>query len=262
MGMLMNPAVQGGMAEGAVLTGGMPAAGAAGGTMDPDFPGGGRGPRSRRAAAAAAAAALAAGMKTAANVVTQTYRDNEDKDQKCKTFPYSQKGTECKGGKAHHMVPDRAWRSPGTRGKWTNVPPIDDALSNARESIPVIGQRYKGGYYYTKMDEGSGLCICLSEKDHSDVHDIYDEEEESLGKRKKPQYIAKLEELEKLAAEKISEITGCNKEQLFQDMKNHHDKLGLDDNTLVRADPRGRSGLSVEEMGKNVSAQKPGKLDL
>ncbi|WP_208909779.1 hypothetical protein [Paracidovorax avenae] len=260
----MNPAVQGGMAEGAVLTGagGMPAmgAGAGAGTMDPDFPGGGRRPGTRGAAAAAAAAALASGIKSAANVATQVYRDNQDKDQKCKTFPYSQRATECKGGKAHHMVPDRAWRSPGTRGKWTNIPPIDDAINNARESIPVVGQLYKGGYYYTKMDEGSGLCICLSDKDHSDVHDIYDEEEETLGKGKDPQYVVNLVELERLAAEKISEITGCSEGQLFQDMKNHHDKLGLGDDTLVRADPRGKSGLSIEEMGKRVSSQKPGKI--
>lgn len=257
----MNPVVQGGMSQGTVLTGAGGATAAGAGTLDPDFPGGGRRPGSRGAAAAAAAAALAAGMKTAANVVTQTYRDNQDEDRKCKTFPYSQKGTECKGGKAHHMVPDRAWRSPGTRGKWTDVPPIDEALSNARESIPVIGERYKGGYYYGKMDEGSGLCICLSAKDHTEVHDLYDKEEERIGKSNTPQYTEKLIKLEELAAEKIAEVTGCSREKLLQDMKDHHENLGFGDNTLVRADPRGTSGLSVEKMGEHVTRKTPGKID-
>ncbi|XDF35075.1 hypothetical protein RBH89_23155 [Paracidovorax avenae] len=261
----MNPAVQGGMAEGAVLTGagGMPAmgAGAGAGTLDPDFPRGGRRPGTRGAAAAAASAALASGIKSAANVATQVYRDNQDKDQKCKTFPYSQRATECKGGKAHHMVPDRAWRTPGSRGKWTNIPPLDDAINTARESIPVVGDLYKGGYYYANMDEGKGLCICLSSDDHDEVHQNYDPEERSIGTKNKPQFTATLIELEKLASKVISEVTGCDEETLLQAMRAHHEKLGFEDDRLLRADPSGRSGITIEKMGGYVGRRTPGKID-
>lgn len=261
----MNPAVQGGMAEGAVLTGagGMPAmgAGAGAGTMDPDFPGGGRRPGTRGAAAAAAAAALASGIKSAANVATQVYRDNQDKDQKCKTFPYSQRATECKGGKAHHMVPDRAWRTPGSRGKWTNIPPIDEAINTARESLPVVGDLYKGGYYYSNMDEGKGLCICLPDEEHKKVHKRYDPLEREVGISGDPEYTAKLITLEDLAAGEISKVTGCSKEELLQGMKDYHEKLGFKDDTLLRADPGGKSGLTIEKMGDLVGKKKPGKID-
>lgn len=262
----MNPAVQGGMAEGAVLTGGggMPAmgagAGAGAGTMDPDFPGGGRRPGTRGAAAAAAAAALASGIKSAANVATQVYRDNQDKDQKCKTFKYSEKATECKGGKAHHMVPDRAWRTPGSRGKWTNIPPIDYALNEARESIPIIGERFKGGYYYEKMDEGKGLCICLSSKDHTKVHDSYDKTEKLLGESNVPEFTATLLELEQLAAKSISKITGCDEQVLLKDMQKHHRDLDFKDDTLLRADPSGKSGLTIDKMKDILYGKSSGKI--
>jgi len=262
----MNPAVQGGMAEGAVLTGagGMPAMGAGAnagaGTMDPDFPGGGRRPGTRGAAAAAAAAALASGIKSAANVATQVYRDNQDKDQKCKTFPYSQRATECKGGKAHHMVPDRAWRTPGSRGKWTNIPPIDDAINTARESIPVVGDLYKGGYYYANMDEGKGLCICLSESEHKEVHEKYDPAEKERGIANDPQFTATLLQLEEMAANAISKVTGCDKEKLFQDMKRHHDALGFEGERILRADPSGRSGLTIEKMAEIYRGKTSGKV--
>jgi len=262
----MNPAVQGGMAQGAVLTGGggMPGmgagAGAGAGTMDPDFPGGGRRPGTRGAVAAAAAAALASGIKSVANVVTQVYRDNQDKDQKCKTFPYSQRATECKGGKAHHMVPDRAWRSPGTRGKWTNIPPIDDAINTARESIPVVGELYKGGYYYSNMDEGKGLCICLSEDEHKSVHGDYDPAEKKIGLSSNPMHTAKLSDLEELAALKVSNATGCSQEKILQELRDHHRGLGFKDDTILRADPSGTSGITVEKMGEYVRGKRSGEI--
>lgn len=262
----MNPAVQGGMAEGAVLTGagGMPAmgAGAGAGTMDPDFPGGGRRPGTRGAAAAAAAAALASGIKSAANVATQVYRDNQDKDQKCKTFPYSQRATECKGGKAHHMVPDRAWRTPGSRGKWTNIPPIDEAINTARESIPVVGDLYKGGYYYANMDEGKGLCICLSAGDHTDVHNVYDKAERALGEGNDPQFTATLLELEELAAKSISKITGCDEQELLKKMQKHHEDLKFKDDTLLRADPGGKSGLTIDKMKDILYGKSSGNVGI
>ena len=248
-------------ATGSVVAGGAMNAGGAGamsaGTADPrDFPGDGR--RNPKGATAVALAAAAA-FKTMANVLTQQYKDNKDNDEKkCKTFPYSDKGKECKGGKAHHMVPDRAWRSPGTRGTWTGNTPIDAILSDARESIPIVGQRYTGGYYYSNMDEGKGLSICVSGDEHSKIHDKYDREERKLGSSNKPQYTAKLPELEELAAEKISEVTGCNKERLLNDMYNHHRGLGFNDNTIVRADPSGISGLDMQKMNEVVTGKKPG----
>lgn len=254
----MGPAVQGGMAEGAVITGagGMQSrAGVAGGGMDPDYPGRGPSPRDL------VNAALAAKLASLANTLTQTYKDNQDNNNKnCKTFTYNKKGTECKGGKAHHMVPDRAWRSPGTRGEWTSIPPIDAKLSDLRESIPGIGKLYKGGYYYSNMDEGKGLCICLTGDDHDKVHAIYDEIEKVAGLSNKPQYTAKLQQLEELAAKTISAVTGCNEEKLKEDLKNHHESLGFSEDTLVRADPRGASGLTIEKFSDLVFNKTPGKV--
>ncbi len=260
-GILIGPAVQGGMAEGAVITGAgamQSRAGVAGGGMDPDYPGRGPSPRDL------ANAVLAAKLASAANTLTQIFRDNQDNNEKkCKTFQYSEKGKECKGGKAHHIVPDRDWRSPGDRGVWTNVAPIDLALNDARQNLPLIGKVWKGGYYYDKMDEGRGLCICLSEKEHALVHAVHDPAEAALGQNAKPMYTTNLKTAEELAAKSVSSVTGCDEKKILDALTDHHRKLGFHDETVLRADPYGNSGLTADkflEATKEISRQKSGNI--
>lgn len=269
----MNPAVQGGMAEGAVLTGagGMPAMGAGAGPVDPDVPGGARRPGRRGAVVTATATALGVGAKSIANVATQVYRDNQDnEDKKCLLFPYSERAEKCPKGtgelttNAHHAIPDHCWRTGGVTQKTINT-----GLKEAGNTETLIGKMAEhygmqatqklddllpgGDYYYSQMDKEKSLAICVTGKgkklQHGDIHKQMDRLEDALGAKSKPQYTATLGQMEEAAAESISNVTGCDKQDLINQMRKYHDTMKLDpDKTILRADSGGKN---TSEWGKD-----------
>ena len=258
-------------ATGTVVTGGAMGAGGAGamgaGMADPgDFPGGGGGRRDPRAPAnAALAAALTTAAKTAANVLTQQYRDNKDDDEKkCELFPYSERDKKCPKGmtdfstNAHHAIPDHSWRAGGATQKTINA-----GLKKSGDSGTLVGKLVEhfgmdgtqalddllpgGAYYDARMNKEKGLSICVTGKgktlQHGRIHKAMDKLEDKLGANGNPKYTATLEDMEKAAAESISEVTGCDKKNLEDQMRKYHEDLGFTEpkKTLLRADSGGKN---------------------
>lgn len=192
------------------------------------------------------------------NLLTNRYKDNKEDDDspKCKLFPYKDKKQECKGGKAHHVVPDRCWRSPGTRGQWTNIPPIDAVIDDAMQELPGIGKLWKGGYYSTKMDEGNGLAICVTGAQHDAIHGMHDKAEKIIGDNANPKYTATLRQEEELGARAVSAATGCSEAAIARKLKEYHEARGLPGDTIVRADPYGQSGLTIDKFNQ-ITTQRP-----
>jgi hypothetical protein len=189
------------------------------------------------------------------NVDTNRYKDNKrDEDNKCKLFPYSERGAECKDGNAHHIVPDRAWRSPGQRGSIsTGSELVNDGVDDLLQKM--LPWR-RGGYYYgARMDEETGLCICVPSEEHREIHKDYDQRERALGASNTPQWTAKLGDLEDMATTSVSKATGCDKAKMQEQLRSYHQRLGFDSDTMVRADPSGRSGLTMEKFAETLSKQ-------
>ena len=70
-----------------------------------------------------------------------------------------------------------------------------------------------------------------------------DDFEDELGAEGNPKYTATLEDMEKAAAESISEVTGCDKKNLEDQMRKYHEDLGFTEpkKTLLRADSGGKN---------------------
>jgi hypothetical protein len=257
-------------ATGTVVTSGAMGAGGAGameaGTADPgDFPGGGGRRDPRAAANALLAAKLAAAMKTAANVLTQRYQDNEDNDKKkCELFPYSERDKKCPKGmtdiktNAHHAIPDHCWRAGGITQKTINA-----GMKNAGDSGGLLGKLVQhfgmdgtqalddllpgGSYYDARMNKEKGLSICVTGNgknlQHGAIHKAMDSLEDQLGAKGDPKYTATLKDMEEAAAESISKVTGCDKQNLKDQLRKYHNDLGFNEpeKTLLRADSGGKN---------------------
>ncbi|NHZ37948.1 hypothetical protein [Massilia rubra] len=194
------------------------------------------------------------------NVATNRHRDNQNDEEKdkCKIYSYKDAQKECPDGRSHHIVPDRCWRSPGTRGPKTgkvSLGPMLDSILD--EYLPGRG----GGYYYAdKMDEGKGQCICVSEEKHLAIHKMYDQSEKIVGEKAIPKWTATLDELEAVGAESVSAVTGCDENKIKNTLRSRHENLGLSKDTLLRADPHGQSGLTMQKFVEILSTnshQKP-----
>lgn len=240
-------------ATGTVAANGVMGAGGAGGmqagTANPgDFPGGGGRRDPRAAANAALAAALAAMLKSAANVLTQTYLDNGDNsNQKCKLFPYKNRDKECagKGQNAHHAIPDHCWR-PGSG--------IQKLMSDRFGSVgAAMGRKIDDAgssknYYFDNMNKGEGLAICVGGAGktgtHGAIHTLFDAAEATLGEAGSPKYTAKLGDLEDAAAKAMSLATGCNEADLKKQLREYHDSKSHGPDTKLRADPYGKNTTS------------------
>lgn len=189
-------------------------------------------------------------LLTLMNVLAARYVDNkkEDDKEKCKIYPFSDAKKECPDGRSHHIVPDRSWRSPGTRRDSTgkiSISAVVDAMLD--KFLPDRG----GGYYYAgKMDEKKGQCICLTVEQHLATHKIFDDLEETIGIHANPQWTASLDTIEKIGAKSVSLITKCNEAKIKNDLRAAHEKMGLTKEKPLRADPKGKSGLTMEKFGE------------
>ena len=102
-------------------------------------------------------------------------------------------------------------------------------------------------YYYSQMDKEKGLAICVTGNgkslQHGDIHKLMDSLEDKLGAKGKPMYTATLEDMEDAAAESISRVTGCNKQNLKDQFREYHNKLGFTEpqKILLRADSGGKN---------------------
>ncbi|WP_167239661.1 hypothetical protein [Massilia genomosp. 1] len=182
---------------------------------------------------------------------------DEDKE-KCKIYSYREAEKECPNGRSHHIVPDRCWRSPGTRRQNTGRPSFGASID---ELLDKFLAHRGGGYYYAgKMDEGKGQCICVTEEEHLAIHAVYDSLEDQYGGNAIPQWTATLEKLEGLGAVSVSAVTRCDESKIRETLRKRHQDLELDKDTLLRADPRGKSGLTMPKFAEVLSRVQQAKL--
>ena len=98
-----------------------------------------------------------------------------------------------------------------------------------------------------QVNKDKGLSICVTGKgktlQHGRIHKAMDKLEDKLGANGNPKYTATLEDMEKAAAESISEVTGCDKKNLKDQLRKYHDDLGFKkpEETLLRADSGGKN---------------------
>ncbi|MFZ6675228.1 hypothetical protein [Undibacterium sp. Xuan67W] len=199
-------------------------------------------------------------LRTTENVGTNRHKDNkEDKDEnKCILFAYKERKTKCPKGNAHHAIPDHCWRMgnsvylslgraaakmmpiPGKLGEAV----ADKAAQTFEESMVDAGR-----YYHPKMDKQEGLSICVEGAGktlvHGAIHTLFDAEEKKLGEAGNPKWTAKLGDLEDKAAESMALETGCDKDDLKNQMRAYHQKKDLDEKKLLRADPFGKNTTSM-----------------
>ncbi|UOD28007.1 hypothetical protein INH39_21310 [Massilia violaceinigra] len=187
------------------------------------------------------------------NILTNRLKDNQNdqEDDKCKIYSYKDRDKECPGGRSHHIVPDRCWRSPGTRRQRTGIISYGTVIDQLLDKY--LSSRGGGYYYAKKMDDEKGQCICVSEEQHAAIHKIYDSNEEIVGESADPQWTSTLENLEAIGSEAASTVTGCNVLKIKTTLRTRHDALGLDKDLLLRADPRGKSGLTMQKFGEALS---------
>lgn len=183
------------------------------------------------------------------NLATQTYLDKEKNrrdDQDCRLRPYSEGCSD--GLTPHHVVPDRAWREPGEKGRYYFP---DDATA---KKTPQGGTK--------SMTHGKGLCICVTGAgrvlQHGAAHKLYDPVENIVGQHNTPPYTAPLLELEIMGAAAVSLVTGCDFKDMRKQLRDYHDKHGFGPMEQVRADPYGKSGLTKEKWQEATGRVKAG----
>lgn len=103
------------------------------------------------------------------NVLTNRLKDNQndEEDDKCKIYSYKDRNKECPGGRSHHIVPDRCWRSPGTRRQRTGIISYGTIVDQLLDKL--LSDRGGGYYYANKMDDSKGQCICVSTEQQSNI---------------------------------------------------------------------------------------------
>lgn len=156
-------------------------------------------------------------------------------DDKCKLKPYKEG---CSGGKTpHHCVPDHCFKEKGKDGDYyPGAVEHKDGLCICVEGATKSSK--PSGGHAKKKDYSSSDEHIAALAEHGRIHHKFDKLERQLGNNGTPKNTASLGELENKAAEAISEVTGCDKDDLKKQMRNHH--KGLDESTKLRADPYGR----------------------
>lgn len=153
--------------------------------------------------------------------------------RRCILRPYKPDTCKSEGKTGHHVVPDRVFRT-GRRG-----------------SAHPYG-----------ITEDSGLVICVDgsnlsqSKDHGKIHHIYDSLEKVAGfggrDSSKPNQLplgtAKLGVLEAAGAMAVGRVTGCNPILLEAQLRAYHLSKGLQIDTIVRADPSGKTPIDFSKI--------------
>ncbi|WP_088501831.1 DUF4150 domain-containing protein [Burkholderia ubonensis] len=165
---------------------------------------------------------------------------------RCRLRPYRDG---CPGGATpHHVIPDHCFKQPGENGAY-----YPGAIQHADGlSVCVDGK--------TKSSAESGGTVKRNGKrlvqyyrelaQHGQIHARFDIIEAGLGKLGKPPGTATLGQLEDVGAGVVSQVTGCNKEDLKRQLREYHQARGLSPSTKLRADPFGKvKNLNPAQMG-------------
>ena len=156
----------------------------------------------------------------------------------CKLTPYKEG---CPDNKTpHHCVPDHCFKEPGKGGAYypgavEHADGLCVCVGGATKSTAQSGERIKRKDFAGPEDHHDALA------DHGRIHLKFDKLESDLGKNGQPKTSAKLGELEDAAAAVISEVTGCDEQDLKKQLRDHHQKKDLPADTKLRADPYGKA---------------------
>jgi hypothetical protein len=157
---------------------------------------------------------------------------------RCKLRPYDEIKDECakKGMDAHHVVPNRSFQT---------------STRKANKMMP-------GG-----VPESGGLAICLEsnknglEAEHTKAHKLYDAAEKTLAKDpSSPEGLALLGQVEDQAAAAVEKATNgqCNKENLKEQLREHHQK-----NYKLKPDTKVRATKNPNQMSQDAKSRMGGR---
>ena len=173
------------------------------------------------------------------------------RSDECRLRPHSEG---CEEGKTpHHCVPDHCFKEQGETGKYypgavEHADGLCVCVEGETKSSTPSGERVKRGSFPTDQSHTAAIA------QHGKIHKKFDKLEKQLGKK---DGTAKLGELEDAAAEVVSEETGCDKDDLKKQMRDHHQAKGLGPDTRLRAQPSG-GAAPIGQMGvSNVPATAP-----
>ncbi len=171
-------------------------------------------------------------------------------DPKCKLTKYKDG---CDGGKTpHHCVPDHCFHEKSGGAAYPGAVPHADGLcicvEGATKSSSPTGQRIRKGARRASPAHFAALA------EHGRIHKLFDLLEKDLGEKGNPKNTASLGQLENNAAHSIAKVTGCDAQDLKDQMRTHHEDGGLGEDTKLRADPFGKNpNPPFGSMGTNVT---------
>jgi hypothetical protein len=172
-------------------------------------------------------------------------------ESKCKLTPYKDG---CDDGKTpHHCVPDHCFHEKSGGKAYPGAIAHKDGLcicvSGATKSSTPSGSRIsKSGLGLSDDEHFAALA------EHGRIHKLFDALEGSLGAKGNPKNTASLGELENNAAHAIAKVTGCDPQKLKDQLRDHHQKNALGEDTKLRADPfGGNPNPPFAGMGSNTA---------
>lgn len=159
------------------------------------------------------------------------------------------------------MVPDHCFKQPGeNKDYWPGaVPHSDGACICVDGATKSTG---KDGGYITKQAYGKGKQFDEAAHfnalaDHGKIHALLDRSERQLGNKGDPKNTSSLGAMEKAGADSVAKVTGCDAEDLQNQVREHHEQsYGMKKDYKVRADPTGKKGaVDFSQMGSSAKTE-------
>ena len=119
----------------------------------------------------------------------------------------------------HHVVPDRAFREPGS------------------EKLYNPGLSHGDGYTIC-VDGGTPIFTGPTANEHGMIHALYDAQERQLGRAGNPMGTALLSDLEEAGVKAAAKITRCDAKAMLKQLQDYHRSQGLRGNMRFRATKR------------------------
>jgi hypothetical protein len=140
-------------------------------------------------------------------------------------------------------VPDHVFKAPGSGGKpypgtekLTHANGLCICVGGATKSSGEKGGTVKKANFPKRIGEWFGALA-----EHGKIHALMDAQEAALGAANTPKATATLGQLEDAGARSAAMVTGCDAKDLQRQLRDHHKKNGLPEDTRLRADPYGQN---------------------
>ncbi len=157
--------------------------------------------------------------------------------EKCRLRKFSEG---CPSGQtAHHCVPDHCFRKSGENGKYypgavQHADGLCVCVTGSTKTSSITGKRISRKNFKSDTEHAANLA------QHGRIHLKFDKLEQNLGTEGNPVNSTTLGKLEDAAADVVSEVTGCDRNDLKKQLRDYHKSNNLPAKTPLRADPFGR----------------------